>query len=517
MSLGLFACDYRVIRNPDWLVEHLPAEPSTLNPITQTDAYASSVNRYIYDSLVERDNATLEFIPKLAERWDISDDHLQYTFYLRRDAKWHDGVPVTAEDVVYTFQKINDPKVDAAPLRVYYKDIIKVEKLDDYAVRFTYKDPYYKAFEFCGGIQPIPKHVFDDGTDFNKHPAGRLPVGNGPFKFVQWDTGRKIELERNSDYWGRKPKIEGLMFKIIPDSTASFEVLKKGELDLSSMRAIQWVKQTEKEGFKEKFNKHRYFLPGYSFIAWNQRKPFFQDRRVRQAMTMLINREEILKTSLFGQGEIVASNFYIFGPVYDKALKPYPYDPEQAKKLLKEAGWEDHDGDGVLDKDGVPFKFDFMTGAGSSFATGLSSIMREDFKKVGIVVEVRQLEWTVFVKNLDEHAFDATTLAWSSNIEEDPYQIWHSSQVEKGSNFIGFADPRADELIEKARMEFDKQKRIAYYREFQKILYDEQPYTFLYTQPSLVAVDKRFTDVKVYPLGLDLTEWGIGPSRILYQ
>ncbi len=505
------SCSGLLYRDPKVLVNSLPADPTTLNPITASDAYSSDVDRYIYESMLERDNKTLELVPKLAESWEIAPDHLTYTFHLRRDVKWQDGVPLTADDVVYTFDRILDPKVDAARLRNYYRDVKEIDKLDDYTIRFLYARPYFRALEMIGGVAIIPKHLYDDGQDFNSHSANRAPMGSGPYRFVEWKTGRHIVLTRNDSYWGELPAITGIVFKVIPDSTVSFQLLKKGAVDVGSMRAIQWVRQTEGPSFKGKFTKHRYYLPNYSYIGWNMRSPLFSDRRVRTAMTMMLNRKEILDKILLGQGEVIASLFYKFGEQVDPKIEPVPYDPAGARKLLAEAGWKDTDRDGVLDKDGVPFRFELLSAAGSSTARSISLFMKEDLAKMGIEMEIRQLEWATMIKLLNERKFDAAMLAWSMGLIQDPYQLWHSSQAAEGSNFVGFDDPRADTLIEEARQEFDDAKRNEMYREFQWIVHEEQPYTFMYSSPSLVAVAKRFENVVDYRLGLDPLEWKVGP------
>lgn len=507
------ACHYQIPKDPHVLVWHLGAEPDTLNPLISTDAYASRIQGFLYDTLIERDNLTLEWKPKMADRWEISPDRRQFTFHLREGIRWHDGIPVTIEDILYSYQRIMAPQVDAPHLRVYYQEIEKVEKIDDRTVRFTYKRPYFLALEFCGTISIIPKHLYDNGEEFNSHSQGRRPIGNGPYRFVRWETGKKIVIERNEDYWGksigRTPDIRGISFEVVSEDTVALQILKKGGLDFAGLRPIQWVRQTDSQKFNEHFKKYEFYTPGYSFIAWNMRRPYFSDKRVRHAMTMLVNRENILKKLNFGLGEIVTGPFYAKSQDYNPEIKPIPYNPGEARGLLKEAGWEDHDGDGILDKNGVPFRFEFLIASGRRFAERLASILKEDLKKAGIEMEIRQLEWALFVKNLDDRKFDAVTLGWVFGVEQDPYQVWHSSQAEKGSNFVGFKNSEADRIIEEGRQEFDRKSRAALYQKLHTIIDDVQPYTFLYTSPYLVALDRRFGNVNVYPGGMDPLEWKI--------
>lgn len=501
----------------DWLINHLSAEPATLNPITATDAYASNVNEYIYESLLKRDEKTLELVPVLADSWEIADDHLTYTFHLKKNIRWQDGQPFTARDVLFSFERIRDPKVDAAHLRNYYQDIEKLEVLDDFTVRYRYRIPYFRALEFCGGIPIVPAHLFKESDDFNQHPIGRSPLGTGPYKLLRWDTGKEIVLVRNEGYWGEKPWLDRIVFKIITDSTVALQVLKQGGLDFSGLRPIQWVKQTQGKRFEENFKKLKYYLPSYSYIGWNLRKPIFADRRVRQAMTLLVNRETILNRILFGLGTVVTGTFYVNSPEYNREIKPYPYDPSAAVKLLKAAGWEDRDGDGILDKDGIPFSFEFLISAGSKFGEQLATIVQENLKQVGIKMEIRKLEWAVFIQKIQQHDFDACTMGWSLGWVSDPFQLWHSSQAEKGSNFVGFVNEEADRLIVAARQEFDAEKRYKLYHRFQEILHEEQPYTFLFTTEALVAVARRFENVTVYPMGLSPREWWVPTALQKYR
>jgi len=213
----------------DWLIYHIGAEPATLNPITSTDVYESMINSgNIYETLVKRDNATLDIVPLLAESWKISDDKLTYTFHIRKGIKWQDGVPFTSQDVVFSYSKIMDPQVDAPHLRNYYKDIKSVEAVDELTVKFTYSRPYFLALEFCGGMPVVPKHLFEKG-DFNTNEAGRHPIGTGPYRFVRWNTGREIALQKNQDYWGERPHLDRIVFRIINDPTVAFQVLKREE------------------------------------------------------------------------------------------------------------------------------------------------------------------------------------------------------------------------------------------------------------------------------------------------
>lgn len=511
LLLALFAasCDFQVPKEPELLVWHLSAEPDTLNPITATDVYSSRIDSFLFDNLLKRNNETLAFEPQLAERWSISEDKRVLTFYLRPGIRWHDGVPVTVDDIIYSYQRIMDPAVDAAHMRVYYQEIEKVIKVSERVVEFVFRRPYFMALNFCSGIPIVPRHLYENGENFNQHSQARAPVGNGPYRFVHWKTGRSIRLERNPDYWGPRPRIKEIEFRIIPEDTVALQVLKKGGLDLAGLSPIQWVRQTDSKRFQEHFAKYKYYTPGYSFIGWNMRRPYFKDKRVRRALTQLVDRASILRTLNFGLGKIVTGPFYVEGPDYNHEVKPYSYDPEKAAALLAEAGWSDHNGNGILDKNGQEFSFEFLIPSGRRFAEQLATIIKEDYRKAGIQVEIRKLEWALFTQKLNDHSFDAVTLGWAFGFEQDPYQVWHSSQAERGSNFVGYQDEESDRWIEQARVLFDREERAALYHKLHARIHELQPYTFLFANPSLVALDRRFQNVRVYPVGLDPLEWDL--------
>lgn len=508
----LTACISHIPRDPGVLVRELSIDPPLINPILETDVDARKVSATIYESLLSNDNTTLKPIPWLAKSWEISPDGLTYTFHMRDDVLWSDGVPLTAKDVVYSYERIMDPKVDSASLRNYYNDIEKVEMVDDHTVRFHFVRLYFLALDFCGGMPIIPKHIFDNGYAFNNHPANHKPVGTGPFMLSRWEPGRYLQLERNPRYWNKEkaPRILGIQFLVIPEQNTTFQMLKKGGLDvMDNMRPVSWVRQTGSDKFKERFEKYKFFSPSLSYIGWNNARPFFSDKRVRQAMSMLLNRQKIAEKISLGQAQLVSGPNYYFGPAYDRTIAPYPFDPAGARRQLDAAGWTDHDGDGIRDKGGIPFRFSLLYASGSPAGERISSILREELANVGIQMELRPMEYSALKKLIIDRNFDALVMGWGGGtIETDNYQLFHSSQIVQGSNHVAFNNARADDLMVRIRTELDPEKRYALQHELHAVLHDEEPYTFMHMLASLAAVDRRFTDVVAYPLGFDFGEWG---------
>jgi len=503
------------------LIWRIGAEPGTLNPITATDAYEQLINSFILESLVGQDIKTGEIEPALAESWEVGEDKVTFTFHLRKDATFHDGHPVDADDVIHSMDLIMDPKVDAPVLRSYYSDMESYQKIDDHTVRIRWKKPYFLALEFAGGVPVMPKHIIDDGTDFNKHPYGRKPIGSGPYKFVKWDTGQRIVVEKNEDYWGDKPYLERIQWKIITGDEVALQVLKKGEIDfLQRLSPTLWVRRASSERFMEQFNKLYYDYPTYNYIGWNLRKPMFQDKRTRQALTMLLNREVIKKEVYHNLATIADGPFFPKNGYDDPNIESWPYDPERAKTLLAAVGWADHDNDGILDMDGKPFRFELSFTAGVAEWERLAIIWQEDMKKVGIDMRIRTFEWAVFAENVAQWKFDACAMSWALTSKPDPYQLWHSSQadVSGSSNHVGFKNDRVDALIELNRREYDAEVRKKYCREIHRIIHEEQPYTFNMVRKELSVVDKRVKNIHPYSIRpvFEFDKWYIPASMRKY-
>ena len=540
----------------DWLLAHMLSDPEQLNPLTSNDSGSSAILGYIVQSLLTRDPRTLELQPLLAEaRPTIAADKLTYTFKIRRDAHFQDGRKLTGEDVLFSIKAIKCPLVNAPFARVYYESVTDAQLVDEYTIRFNIKEPYFLNETMLGGIDVLPRHYYDPqnllkdvtvkeltgepsklsdqvkkfADQFNKN-FSRNPMGSGPYKFQSWKTGQEVELVRDPKYWGigkagvDQAYLDRHKYRVINNLDAALTSLKSGALDTMSLQPLQHMKQTGTERFKQDFDKHEYFSPNYTYLGWNNDHPIFQDKRVRKAMTYLANRKQMVKTILFNLGQVIDGPIYFHRPEYDKTLASIPYDPKKAVELLSEAGWKDTDGDGILDKtvDGkkISFRFEIKFNSGNATRKSVALTMQDELKKHGIAVTVRELDWTVFLSDVKERKFDAMILGWSMSVTEpDAYQVWHSTQsANKGSNHIAYKNPRVDKILEEYRREFDAKKRIELYRELQKILHDDQPYTFLCTPKSISAVSRRFRGVEVLPIGgLRPLDWWVPAASQKYS
>jgi len=540
----------------DWLLLHMLSDPEQLNPLTSNDAGASSILGYVFQGLLTRDPRTLELKPLLAEsRPVISADKRTYTFKIRRDATFQDGHPLTGEDVLFSIKALKCPLVNAPFIRVYYASVVDAELVDDYTIRFITKEPYFLNEDVLGGIDVLPRHFYDPenllkdvavrevsrggsqlpdnvrrfADHFNKN-YNRNPMGSGPYKFQSWKTGQEVILVRDQNYWGKgkpgidQPYLDVYRYRVINNLDAALVRLKSGGLDTMGLQPLQHLRQTRSKRFKKEYQKLLYFSPGFTYIGWNNAHPIFRDKRVRKAMTYLTNRKQMVKTILFGFGQVIDSPIYRFRPEYDESLVSIPYDPKKALGLLREAGWKDTDGDGVLDKviDGksTPFRFEIKFNSGNTIRKSVVLTLQDELKKHGISVTVRQLDWTIFLDDVKNHKFDAMVLGWAMSVRDpDSFQVWHSSQAEnKGSNMISYKNIRVDKILEDYRREFDPKIRIELYSEFQRILHEEQPYTFLFMGKRISAVHRRFRGVEVLPIGgLRSLEWWVPRSSWKYS
>ena len=484
----------------DMLIVGSIGDASVLLPVLASDSASGDINGLIYNGLVKYDK-DIKLVGELAEKWDVSEDKLKIRFYLRKDVKWHDGHPFTAKDVEYTYKVYVDPKTPTA----YSTDFLKVKEfrvLDDYTVEVVYDHPYTPALGSWGQGM-LPSHLLQ-GVDITESPLKRHPIGTGPYKFKDWVTGEKITVDSFHDYFDGRPYINRVMTRVIPDLATMFLELKALSIDEMGLTPLQYVRQTDTQWFKDNFNRYKYLGFGYSYLGYNLQDWKFKDKRVRQALTMAINRESIVEGVLLGLGTVTDTPYKPDTYWYNPNVKKFPYDPEKAKQMLAEAGWKDTDGDGILDKDGKPFEFTIITNHGNEIRKNAAIIIQRDLKKVGITVKIRVIEWAAFLKNfINKRKFEACLLGWGIGIDPSQIDIWNSKKTgENELNFINYQNPEVDRLLDLGASTYNREERKKYYDQFQEIIAEDQPYTFLFVQYSLPIINSRFHGIKPAPIGI---------------
>ncbi|MBN1124390.1 MAG: peptide-binding protein [Sedimentisphaerales bacterium] len=507
----------------DWLIWRLSAEPATLNELHASAGMATrwivsgEVGGNIFETLLQYNKDTLELEPFLAESFHVSPDGLEITFTLRDDVHFSDGRPLTVDDVLFTYETIANPKVDAADLASYLTDVKEAIRVDGHTVKFLMKQPYWYSLVTLGGLPIYPKHIyqFEDPETFNKQISD--PVGSGPFVFDRWDVGSQVILKRNDNYWGPRAKLDRIVYKFITNDKAAIQSMREGQIDYMRPLPDQFTELSQDTEFTKEVQCLSYWYPatGFFWIGWNQARPFFADQRVRLAMTHAIDRETICKKLLNSpDAKVPTGPFYIYGPQSNPDIKPWPFDPDRARQLLDEAGWIDTNRDGIRDKNSIAFRFKFMIVGGTYLHEQIAKLVKDQAAKIGIQVDIDPYEWSIFIQRVQERNFDAVNMAWGGTIESDPYQLWHSSQIgNHGSNYCGFNVPEADRLIEEARRTLDPTARNKLYHQFHQIIHDLQPYTFVYTRPGQRFLHGRFSNVVIHKAGLDEREWFV-PARL---
>jgi peptide/nickel transport system substrate-binding protein len=537
----------------DWEVNRTTAMPSTLNQFTTSEGTPRTISNYSLDGLLASDYAHPDVVvPSLAVDWEVSKDKLTYIFRLRKGVQFADGRPFTSADVLFSYQVIQDPDVKAEHLRSSFDSVEEMTAPDPYTVMVKYKRKHWKGLFVVGTTlrilnrawfeEEIPKYAAKfEIARFATTPGQpgfaevfnkiRIPCpGTGPY-YVRSDEDfdkERVILVQNPFYfgiqvWPERWNLKQLRWRIISDDAAAKEAFRKGEIDVQVVDHDSWEEDLSKDETIARIAdclSYDFYALDCSYIAWNCRRPPFDDPRVRTAMTYLTNRQWILDEIERGNGTIAVCKSKRNYATYSNDLEPHAYDIEKARTLLAEAGWTDTDGDGILDKDGKKFEWVFKIPNVRTFFRIVSGQLKDACKQVGIRMDERPLEWATFIRDLNARDFDAVCLY---NSFSDPWidlyeEGWHSAHdVPNGNNITGWRNPEVDELTRGMQEEFDEEKRTTMFHRFNRIFYDEQPMTLLVHGQVRVLVNKRFEEIKVWPRGLTSFEWWVRPEKVLYK
>lgn len=469
-------------------------EASNLIPYLTADSASHEVAGQIYVAPLRYDK-DLRVEPWAAERWSLEEDGRLLRFTLRKGILWEDGTELTAEDVAFTYRLVIDPATGSP----YAEDFLRIKDLrvlDRYTFEVRYEQFFARAVSTW--MNPIlPRHLLE-GQDIRATPFAREPVGAGPYRLKSWEAGSRITLVASPTYFEGRPCISEVVYRIIPDGGTMFMETRAGRLDVMDLSPLQYLRQTSGPVWEKEFAKYRYLASVYVFLGFNQKHPFFQDVRVRRAISKAISRDDIVKGVLLGQGVPAFGPFKPGSWAYHPDLQAVAQDKAAARALLAEAGFTDVDDDGLLERDGRPLAFTILTNQGNEQRILTATLIQSQLRSIGIDVRIRTVEWAAFIKEfVNKGRFDAVILGWTIPQDPDLYQIWHSSQaVEGGLNFISYKNSEVDSLLEKARATPDQQLRTRLYWKVQEILATEQPYCFLFVPYALPVVQRRFMGIK---------------------
>ncbi len=422
-------------------------------------------------------------------------------FQLRKGVLFHDGHEFDSGDVQFTYEAIMAPE-NLSPRVPDFEPVKAVKPLGRYAVKIIYKRLFQPGFQsWAMGI--LPEHLLNrerlrqeairagrDHKTFSLRdsPFNRAPIGTGPFRFSEWKSDQYIRLTRFEDYWEGAPNLHAYLFRIIPDPLTAELTFYAGTSDAYSAQPHQ----VERLKHDPRFQSFSRLGLGYSYIGYNMRRPIFQDVRVRKALGMAINVQEIIEYVLYSQAERTTGPYPRQTEFYNPEVQPLPYDPEGALRLLAEAGWR-RNADGWLEKNGQPLAFTLITNSGNEIRKAVMVVAQNAWRRLGIKVETLTMEWAVFInKRVDKGDFDAVVLGWAMGLDADLYQIFHSSQTGHFQlNFVGYKNPKADALMVRIRQEFNHERQVAMARDLHRLIAQDQPYTFLFVGKSLVLLDRK--------------------------
>jgi peptide/nickel transport system substrate-binding protein len=528
-AVCLFGCDCKPSSNPSAfngkkpkraasrpLRIHMDHEPPALIPMLQPDSWAKRItNHRIFQALVRHQpRSPYRIVGELAERFSRSKDGKTYTFELRKGVRWHDGKPFSAKDVAFTLSRVLDPNVRAVSTRATLAPFIaRHEALSPHRYRIVCKrrSPFFLAA--LADMSILPAHLMSRG-DINRHPMRRAPVGTGPYRFFRWQTGQQIELRRFDGYWGKKPAIERVVFRLIRSGETAVRLAQRGELDfLPRLHGITLRRVLEKRRLMRRFRVLYHVTPGTSYVLFNHQRPAFADVRVRRALAMLLDVETIVSKLLAGRAKRIGSLYWVDDPHHDRSLKPLAFDPQAAAKLLDQAGLVDKDKDGMREHAGKPLRLSLLLPAGSRVSRRWATLYQEQLKKVGIELSILPVEWAAFLSRIRAHDFDMAPLGMAiSGLSTDLYLQFHSSQQKDGQNYGAFGDPEVDKLLEAIRSELDEKKREQLSRRVQKRLFELMPVIPLFTLTAPALVSKEIEGVYRSPLWYQLEEMRFGAA-----
>ncbi|MFZ5374895.1 MAG: peptide-binding protein [Campylobacterota bacterium] len=485
-----------------WLIAstlHLSASsnPARLNPLIATDSASSSISGFLFNSLVKYDESGTKIVGDLAESYRFLTPTL-IEFTLRRGVVWHDGTPFTARDVAFTYDLIRSPKV-VTPYASDFRIVKSVRVVDEHTLRVAYEKPYFKALEiWMMGI--VPRHILEKEGDVMGSRFNTAPVGTGPYVLKKLEFSKQIVLEANPRYFEHPPKIGKIVFHVIPDPMTRFLMLKSNRIDVSALEPMQYERQLD-SAFHQRFKTLELPSHSYTYLGFNLRLKKFQDPRVREALSLAIDRKALIDLLFLGHGKICTGPFLPGSRGYNPDVKSPKRDLNRAKALLKAAGYDEKN----------PLTFEIATSNSNMIRPYAAEIMQRQLAEVGVRVSLRVMEWQAFLNTVvAPRKFDTVLLGWALSLTPDPYALWHSDgDVPGGFNLVGYRSAQTDRLIEEMEGSVDPEKIAALQRRIYARIAHDNPYLFLVVPNDINVYSRSIRGIKPTINGIweDYIDW----------
>ena len=467
----------------------ISSNPSRINPILATDSASGEISSWIFNALVKYDKEG-KVVPELAESYHFL-NKTTLIFKLRKGVKWSDGKPFSAKDVVFTYRLITSPKV-FTPYADDFKDVKSVKALDDLTIEVVYKHPYFKAVEiWMMGL--LPYHLWKNEKNPMTSKLNFHPIGTGAYTLKGFEVSKDIKLYANKNYFLHKPFIDKIVYSFMPDPSTQFLMLKSHKLDVGSITPLQYERQIDKS-FKKYYNIFEMPSHGYTYMGFNLKNKKFSDIRVREALSLAIDRKELADILFFGHAKPCRGPFMPGTFAYNESVKIPKVDLNRARKLLKEAGYDKNH----------PLKFTLTTNSNNSTRVYAAQILQYQFAKIGVKMKIRTLEWQAFLNTvIAPRHFEAILLGWGLGLTPDAYSIWHGSSDKPGGfNFVHYHNSEVDKLITEAERSVDKKVLSKLYKRIFKLIVQDKPYLFLYIPNSITVVNKKIKNVTPSIIGV---------------
>jgi len=467
----------------------ISSNPSRLNPLLATDSASGEIADWIFDALLTYDKDG-KIKPNLAKSYQF-ENNTTLIFHLRDDVRWSDGKKFSSDDVIFTYKLITSPKI-FTPYASEFRYVKSVKKIDDLTIKVIYKKPYFKALN-TWMMSIVPKHILEKESDIMTSSFNQHPIGTGKYKIDGFEISKDIILEANENYFEHKPYIDKIIYHFLPDPSTQFLMLKSYKLDVGSLTPLQ-VEREISDDFKKHYNIYESPSHVYTYLGFNLKNPKFKDKRVRKALSLALDRKEMVEILFFGHGSVCNGPFMPNTFAYNDKVKLPKRDLKRAKELLKEAGYDRSN----------PLEFELVTNSNNKIRVYAAQIIQHQLKDVGVKVRIRTMEWQAFLNTVfNPRRYETILLGWGLGLMPDAYSIWHSESDKKGGfNFIHYKNKQVDRLIKEAEGITDLRKVGEIYKKIFALIVNDNPYLFLYIPNSITAVNKEIKNVSDSIIGI---------------